>query len=639
MGGADQSTAKGQDDDGGVVVDPPTFEFDSGMVDDTGPDEPVQTGKEGTSEFSRTIEQYKLATYRHLRRLTGLPFGDIETHEFESSERFSQEENPELLEHPTAEAVVADIHDYYESSDDLPFEEKPNPDKLETRFFDFGYLDEFDEIERKWVNEPYAYVSVVHDTEDNEYRYRITEPYLDEFERYIFKELTKVLRNSLMYQDFQGIENKTEVFVSRASELIKQHTAAIPTISMYKLMYYLERNFLEYDRITPLLEDDAIEDISCDGYNIPVFVYHKEYRDLDTNVQFSEQELSSFVTRMAQSANKHISVSNPLIDASLPNGSRIQLSLGGDIATRGPNFTIRQFTPVPDTPIDLIKWGTFTLEQMAYFWLALENNRSLIFAGGTGAGKTTSLNAISFFIPKKSKIVTIEDTPEISLPHENWVQGLTREPITSSGEGAITMYEQLQTALRQRPEYILVGEIRTEPTVAHTFFQAMATGHSAYTTIHSESVIGVINRLENEPISVPTQLIKELDIISIQKQVLIGDSRVRRNDRITELIETGNDSGEIHISEVFEWNPDDDSFNTKFNSHVFDEIAADRGWTREELQKAYDDRRDVLSYLVENNITWYEDVARVIHQYMINPDEIMDQIQADTLDPTILAGQ
>jgi flagellar protein FlaI len=334
------------------------------------------------------------------------------------------------------------------------------------------------------------------------------------------------------------------------------------------------------------------------------------------------------VTRLAQRSGKHISVSNPLADASLPNGSRVQLSFGGDISTRGPNFTIRQFTSVPDTPIDLINWGTFSVEQMASLWLAIENNRSLVFAGGTGSGKTTSLNAVSFFIPKKSKIVTIEDTPEVSLPHENWVQSLTRDSVAASEEGEVTMYEQLQTALRQRPEYILVGEIRTESEVALTYFQAMATGHSASMTVHSESVKGVVNRLENEPLSVPTQMLKELDIISIQRQVMVDGERVRRNDQITELV-SGREGDEIRINNVFQWDAERDDFNSKFDSEVFKDIAADRGWSSTEVRREYDDRLEVLEYMVEHDLTWYEDVARLVHRFMTDRDAVMDRIEDD----------
>ena len=530
-----------------------------------------------------------------------------------------------LRDHPTRIEVIADVVDFSDVTNELPIE-TPESDDLREEWFDFSYLRDHEEVERYWVNEPYAYVSVLRSDVDGELHYRVTEPALGAFEEYILEELTRILRNNLMYEDLGSETERAATFDRRVIELIDDHTASLSPLSIHKLVYYLRRDFVGYERIDPLLADDAVEDISCDGRNLPVFVYHRDYRDLDTNISFDESDLRSFVTRLAQRAGKHLSVSNPLVDASLPDGSRVQLTFGGEIATRGPNFTIRQFSSVPDTPIDLINWGTFSVEQMAYLWLAIENNRSLMFAGGTGAGKTTSLNAVSFFIPKKSKIVSIEDTQEVSLPHENWVQSLTRESATADGSGEVSMYQQLQTALRQRPEYLLVGEIRTESRVALTFFQAMATGHTAYTTVHSESVMGVINRLENEPLSVPTQMIKELDIISIQKQVLLGDERVRRNQNITELI-SGGEGDDILANEVFEWNPRDDSYNEKFDSNVLDEIAADRGWSAKQLQSAIDGRKRVLEYLLENDITWWEDVARVIHSFIENEERVLEEIE------------
>ncbi len=557
-------------------------------------------------------------------------FGNGHDPDVSTDRLFEPDDSEARPDHPTVEEVLDDVVEHFTDADELAFGRTPDESALRRRMFDFSYLEEYEEVERKWMNEPYAYVTVARDPEENELAYHVTEPWLSDFETYILQELTKVLRNSLMYEEVTDDEPKGTQFVREASDLVEKHTAALPETSLYKLLYYLKRDFIDYDRIDPMVRDPAIEDISCDGVDLPVFVYHNEYRDLDTNVSFGKEELTSFVARLAQRSGKHISVSNPLVDASLPNGSRIQLSFGGDISTRGPNFTIRQFTSVPDTPVDLINWGTFSVEEMAYLWLAIENNRSLVFAGGTGSGKTTSLNAVSFFIPKKAKIVTIEDTPEITLPHDNWVQSLTRDSVTASGQGEVTMYEQLQTALRQRPEYILVGEIRTETEVALTFFQAMATGHSAYTTVHSESVKGVINRLENDPLSVPTQMLKELDIISIQRQVMVDGERVRRNDQITELLSEG-EGEDILINNLFEWDAGRDDFNDKFDSEVFKDIAADRGWSTAEIRQEYRDRLEVLEYLVENDVTWYEDVARVIHRFMTDREAVMERIEGGEL--------
>jgi flagellar protein FlaI len=246
------------------------------------------------------------------------------------------------------------------------------------------------------------------------------------------------------------------------------------------------------------------------------------------------------------------------------------------------------------------------------------------------------MNAVSMFIPEDSKVVSIEDTREITLPHDNWIQSLTRDSITSEGRGEVTMYELLQAALRQRPEYLLVGEIRTEQNVAFTFFQAIGTGHTAYTTIHAESVEGVLNRLENDPLSVPTQMILDLDIISIQKQTFIEGDRVRRNHEVTE-IRSGDDAGEtVRAIDVFRRDADEDAHTKVNNSQVLQDIAEDRGWSQKRLAKAKRKREEFLGYLVENDISSYKQVTSAIHAFGNEEEEIMRKIQEGKLSPADL---
>nr|WP_231753937.1 ATPase, T2SS/T4P/T4SS family [Natronomonas sp. CBA1123] len=381
------------------------------------------------------------------------------------------------------------------------------------------------------------------------------------------------------------------------------------------------------------MRDPNIEDISCDGIDIPVYVYHAEHRDMPTNITFGKQRLSSFALRLAQRAGEQVSVSEPLMDGTLPDGSRVQLTFGSDVATRGSNFTIRKFANIPFTPVDLVERGTFSVEQMAYFWLAIENNRSLIFSGGTGSGKTTSMNAVSMFVPEDAKVVSIEDTREITLPHDNWVQSLTRESITSEGRGEVSMYELLQAALRQRPEYLLVGEIRTEQNVAFTFFQAIGTGHTAYTTIHAESVEGVLNRLENKPLNVPAQMVLELDIISVQKQTFKDGDRVRRNDGVTEILPGSDAEESIRAIDIFARDADSDTIQRVNNSQVLQEIADDRGWSGRELAEELRQRREFLQYLVDNDISGYNEVTSAIHMFGSNKEKLLKMVNEGTLEP------
>jgi flagellar protein FlaI len=497
-----------------------------------------------------------------------------------------------------------------------------------SEFFDFSYLERYEEVERRWVNRPYAYVSVVYDPAEREYRYRVTEPDLDEFESYVRTDLVEYLRNTLLYKDVDSVANRREVFESEVTDIVADRARSASRLARRKLLYYLRRDFLEFGPIDPIMRDPAIEDVSCDGAGVPVFVYHRAYRDLDTNVVFEARRLSSYTVRLAQRAGKTISVSDPLLDATLPDGSRLQLTMGGEVATRGANFTIRKFSDVPFSPVDMINWNTFSLPEMVYFWLAIENNKSLIFAGGTGSGKTSSMNAISFFIPPNSKVISIEDTREVDLPHSNWIQSVTRSSTTREGRGEVTMYDLLQAALRQRPEYLLVGEIRTQERVALTFFQAMGTGHTAYTTMHADGIDTVLNRLQNPPLSVPTAMIQDLDIVSIQKQSFLGDERVRRNQTIVEVVDDQPDPTSVRTRDIFDWDAQTDTHERVGESDVMAQVADERGWTDAELRREIDRREAVLEFLVEEDITDYRDVASVIHLYQKDPDYVLEQVRS-----------
>jgi len=538
----------------------------------------------------------------------------------------------EPVEHATRDEVIGAVKQYFAGREE-EFADPPAEEFIETRWFDFSYLGEYEEVEREWVSKPFAYISILFDESENEYLYRVTEPILDSFEQYVRQDLIRLLRNSLMYQDLEDGDDRESVFTAKAKELIADHAETVDDGTLHKLLYYLIRDFVYLGPIDPIMQDPAIEDISCDGVDIPVFVYHREYRDLESNITFGREALNSFTVRLAQRAGKQISVSEPLLDGSLPDGSRVQLTFGSDISTRGSNFTIRKFADIPYTPVDLIQWNTFSVDQMAYFWLAIENNMSLIFAGGTGSGKTTSMNAVSFFVPPNSKVVSIEDTREITLPHDNWIQSVTRDSITAEGRGEVSMYELLQAALRQRPEYILVGEIRTEQNVALTFFQAMGTGHTAYTTVHAESVEGVLNRLENPPLSVPTQMIQDLDIVSIQKQTFKDGKRVRRNQEVTEILPPGQEIESVRASEVYSWDAESDTHNQVNESHVIQEVAEARGWGMGKVARELQKREQVLEYLVENDISSYDEVTSTIHTFAKDPDLVMERIEEDELDP------
>lgn len=309
------------------------------------------------------------------------------------------------------------------------------------------------------------------------------------------------------------------------------------------------------------------------------------------------------------------------MSATLPDGSRLQASLGKSVTPRGSSFVIRKFSKSPFTPIDLIKYGTFTPEMLAYLWLAVENNKNLMVIGGTACGKTCTLNAISLFIPPLAKIVTIEDTRELLLYHENWIPSITHETV---GERAIEMYDLLRQALRQRPECIIVGEVRGKEAL--TLFQSMSVGHTCYSTMHAGTVQEAVNRLENEPINVPNMMLQALDIVCVQILTSMGKKRVRRNQLIVEFTGIEPSTGDIRINEMNRWNPETDTFDKVSDSHVLKMIMKERGWDFTKLNEEIENRKRILEYMIENGITDYRKIASLIELYYMDPEKAMRSI-------------
>jgi flagellar protein FlaI len=488
----------------------------------------------------------------------------------------------------------------------------------------FSGVPGYEEVERYWVNAPFAFVSVNYDAEANEHLYYAVEPELNEFEQSLLDNLFADIRDSLIYSGEYESESAEESIKLQMKALLEEYGVVVDMNTFYRLFYYLYRNFEGFEKLDPIMQDQHIEDVSCDGYDLPIFVYHDDYDDIETNISFAEEELDNFIVRLAQQAGTHISIGEPVESTMLPDGSRAELALGREVTPRGSAFTIRQYSEVPFTPVDLVEYNTFNLDQMAYLWLAIQSNKSLIFAGGTASGKTTSMNAISMFIPPLSKIMTIEDTRELSLYHENWLSAVTRESV--SEEGTVSMYDLLRSALRHRPEYIIVGEVRGEE--AMTLFQAMNTGHTTYSTMHADSVQTVINRLENDPINIPRAMIQSLDILSVQQLTFVGDNRVRRNRVIAEIEGIDQRTGDLDYSTAFRWRATDDAFE-QLESNILDEIQEERGWSRTELLAELRDRKQVLQYLLEEDVTDYRQFTAVINEYYAHRDRVLDRVRSN----------
>ncbi|OYR49570.1 type II/IV secretion system ATPase subunit [Halorubrum sp. Ea8] len=476
------------------------------------------------------------------------------------------------------------------------------------------------EVDCYWVNAPYAYVVITYDDAESEHRYYAVEPDLDEFERDLLDRVVDDIRDPLLYREGTG-KTDEETLRKELQALLEGYGVEADMATFHALAYYLYRDFRGYGKVDPLLNDRHIEDVSCDGYDLPIFVYHDDYTDIETNVSFAKGELDNYVIRLAQQSGRHVSVGDPIVETTLPDGSRAELALGEEVTPRGSAFTIRQYAEDPFTPIDLVEYGTFSVEQMAYFWLCIEHNKSLIFAGGTASGKTTSMNAVSMFVPPRAKVLTIEDTRELSLYHDNWLSSVTRERRYEGTD--IDMYDLLRSALRHRPEYIVVGEVRGDEAI--TLFQAMNTGHTTFSTMHADSIETVINRLENEPINVPRAMVQSLDMLSIQTLTRSGDQRVRRAKTIGEIGGIDQRTGELDYSSAFEWDAETDEFRRN-DSSLMDEIADERGWSRSELLREIRRRERFLELLRALGITDYRTFTALVNEYYADPDRVMNRL-------------
>jgi flagellar protein FlaI len=491
----------------------------------------------------------------------------------------------------------------------------------------FDGLDGYEEIDRYWVNAPFAFVSINYDPEENEHLYYVVEPELSPDEYELLEALFEDIRDPLVYRPDVHDDDVEEVLREELHEHLERYGTEIEVGGFYRLFYYLYRAFRGFGKIDPVINDPHIEDISCDGYDLPLFVYHDEYTDVKTNVSFQQEALDNFVVRLAQQSGRHISVGEPMVESTLPDGSRAELALGEEVTPRGSAFTIRKYSDEPFTPVDLIKYGTFSVDQMAFLWLAIEHNKSLIFAGGTASGKTTSMNAISMFVPPRSKVLSIEDTRELTLYHGNWLSSVTRERLHEGND--ITMYDLLRSALRHRPEYIIVGEVRGDEAI--TLFQAMNTGHTTYSTMHADSVQTVINRLENEPINVPRSMVQSLDVLCVQTLTRFDDQRVRRNKTIAEIEGIDQRTGELDYSTTYSWNGQDDTFTESGSSVVLEEIKDDRAWSQADLLSELQDRRRFLQYLADNDVSDYRRFTALVNEYYTVPDAVMARIEDDDI--------
>jgi len=481
-------------------------------------------------------------------------------------------------------------------------------------------LRDYEEVLREyWIFRPLVKVVITLNRESGERMYHAVEPFLTREEVILLDEIFRELEDILILKDLSlSYEIKETILAKSYLEILDEYGLSVDKELNAKYLYYIFRDFLGVGVVDPIMNDPYIEDIHCDGYQIPIYVYHKEFGNIRSYLVFTAEELDRYVQTLVQMCDKHISHGNPIIDATLPDGSRLQATYGIDVTPRGSSFTIRKFTEDPFTPIDLLRLGTYTAEQLAYFWMAVENKLSLMIIGETASGKTTTLNALLMFTPLEAKIVSIEDTREIALMHENWVAGVTRQAIGDE-EKEIDMYDLLKTSLRQRPDYIVVGEVRGRE--AQTLFQAISTGHAAYATLHAGEIQQAIYRLESNPLEVPRSMIQFLDIISVQIQWTKEGVKKRRARGVYEILGIDPSDKNLLINEVYSWDPYADGYKLVGSMKKLEKIAMAMGEDVDTTIGELKRRADYLKKLHELGIRDYREVTRMIHAYYRNPGE------------------
>ncbi len=478
----------------------------------------------------------------------------------------------------------------------------------------------------------FAYARIYWDNKTNRYLYKVTEPEISENLNSIIDKVRDLLEQKLDI-DFSKLKKfeAEEYLHKQIDEMLSYYNLNLSKNEKKILHYYIQRNFIGLGPIEPMMQDPNIEDISCDGVGIPIFIFHRNpsLGSVVSNVSFnSPQEVDSFITRLAQISGKSISVVNPLLSGALPDGSRVQATLATDIARKGSNFTIRKFTAKPLTPVHLLNYKTLDLKILAYLWMAVEFGKNILVSGGTASGKTSLLNVLSLFIRPSKKIVSIEDTAELKLPHPHWVPHVARVPIsTDKKPGEIDLFDLLKESLRQRPDYIIVGEVRGQE--AFVLFQEMAMGHPSLATIHSENLPRLMDRLTTPPISLPASLIEVLDVVIFMGATRYRESQVRRVMELVEITGFNRKTNMPNFNQLFKWSALDDKFSSSNKSFLLKSIAEEQGIKEQKIIEEFERRMLVLDWLKEQNISEYQDVYNILSIYYTDPERIISVIKGE----------
>ncbi|MBI4738328.1 type II/IV secretion system ATPase subunit [Candidatus Woesearchaeota archaeon] len=478
---------------------------------------------------------------------------------------------------------------------------------------------------------PYAFAHIYWDGKVNELRYVVEEPVLDDTERELLELIQLGLEEMINISFVRA--TKTNILLQYLERNVQSILIELGTKvnkkTYFKLMYYIYRDSVGLNEIEPLMNDYYVEDIECNGLNFPIYVVHRKYQNLRTNIEFkAAQYLTDFVEKLAQKSGRYVSYAKPLLDGTLPDGSRVNATYTEDITTRGPTFTIRKFTKDPWTPVNLIQQNTASAESFAFIWMVIENKFNVMTVGETGSGKTTFMNCIAAFIPPEARICSIEDTREINLAHSNWLPAVTRSGfgipnIIGEQYGEISLFDLLRETFRQNPDYVIVGEVRGKE--AYVLFQGMASGHPSFSTFHAASVDTLVKRLETPPINLSPSLVESLDVVIPTAHIKDVSKNFRRMKEIDEIVEVTEELGKAKFSPFIEWDPLKDDFKIKNHSIIFDKITKRTGKTYEELMTELKRRAKLLTYLAQKDMANFLLFNEIINDYYKDAEKVLQR--------------
>jgi flagellar protein FlaI len=479
------------------------------------------------------------------------------------------------------------------------------------------------EVVHNYTISRWCSAQILWDHKAGQHRYELIEPQMATEEKKAFDDVVSELRKKpraelARMRLIGGRERILEKFERICGE------RGIGVDLKEKMRYYLERDFWGYKKIHSLLMDPNVEDVSCNGYKKPVYAYLPGLESVQTSVRFdTEEEMDDFVMYLVQKGGKSISAASPIQDVALPDGSRLNATLYREVSSGGTTFSIRLANRARGAA-ELLRNGTFSPESLAFLWLAMESRCSMAFIGGTASGKTAALNAVSGFIMEKNKVVTIEDTREVRLASRNWT------PLVARTHPPITEFDLLVAAFRQRPEYVIVGEVRT-PEGARAAIHGINSGHTVIMTFHADSPQSFFNRLTDEPFNISPHIASGLSLCVSLAMVSLRtggpEIKARRCISISEVRCV--EAGRVKTQPLFEWDPACDAILIRpVESCVMEKIKAERCWSDSRLIKEIAARASVLRWMAGNMVTGEDDVRRVIETFSRDRPRLMKLIEA-----------